>query len=88
MAAILAAQKHLPLAHLPVSWDIARYPDACQHVIGEGQLMTSGLLWTERMNPQSAGKVMELEDLLNTYGTQDVVVPLGPMQIIQFTQIA
>ena len=88
MAAILAAQKHLPLAHLPVSWDIARYPDACQHVIGEGQLMTSGLLWTERMNPQSAGKVMELDALLETYGTQDVVIPLGPMQIIKFTEIA
>ncbi|PKE29050.1 CTP synthase [Rahnella sp. AA] len=88
MAAILAAQKHLPLAHLPVSWDVARYPDACQHVIGEGQLMTSGLLWTERLNPQSAGKVMALDDLLNTYGTQDVVIPLGPAQIIQFTQIA
>ncbi|CAM3774489.1 MULTISPECIES: glutamine amidotransferase-related protein [Rahnella] len=88
MAAILAAQKHLPLAHLPVSWDIARYPDACQHVIGEGQLMTSGLLWTERLNPQSAGRVMELDELLDTFGTQDVVIPLGPMQIIQFTHIA
>ncbi|AVF34007.1 glutamine amidotransferase-related protein [Rahnella sikkimica] len=88
MAAILAAQKNLPLAHLPVSWDVARYPDACQHVIGEGQLMTSGLLWTERLNPQSAGKVMELDQLLETYGTQDVIIPLGPMQIVQFPQIA
>ncbi|WP_198670064.1 gamma-glutamyl-gamma-aminobutyrate hydrolase family protein [Rahnella sp. NRRL B-41462] len=88
MAAILAAQKDLPLAHLPVSWDTARYPDACQHVVGEGQRVTSGLLWAERLILQSAGKVMKLEELLKTYGTGDVVIPLGPIQIIQFTQVA
>ena len=88
MAAILAAQKDLPLAHLTVSWDTARYPDACQHVVGEGQRVTSGLLWAERLILQSAGKVMKLEELLKTYGTGAVVIPLGPMQIIQFTQIA
>ncbi|MDR3430914.1 MAG: gamma-glutamyl-gamma-aminobutyrate hydrolase family protein [Rouxiella aceris] len=88
MASILADLRQQALAHLPVQWDRQRYADACQHVIAQGELVTSGLLWRERISGISAGKVWRLDELLSQHGDKDWVIPLGPAQLATFSRLA
>jgi len=88
MASVLACQRGVGLAHLPVDWNKQRYADACQHVTAEGELVSSGLLWYERLSGKSAGKVWQLDDLLSLHGGKDWVIPLGPSQLESFTKLA
>lgn len=88
MAAVLAEQRDAELAHLAVEWDRQSYADACQHVTPEGHLVTSGLLWHERLGAMSAGKVWQLDDLLSLHGGKDYIVPLAPVQLASFTRLA
>ncbi|MGL6017305.1 MAG: glutamine amidotransferase-related protein, partial [Gibbsiella quercinecans] len=53
MAAILSNALRLPMAHLPAAWNLAHYADACQHVTAGGTLVTSGLVWYERLTGQT-----------------------------------
>ncbi|TCV95175.1 glutamine amidotransferase-related protein [Biostraticola tofi] len=77
MAAILAARLAIPLVHLEVDWRHSAYADACQHVIGEGKLTGSGLLWAERLLGGSAGQATGLKTLLADAATGFRVVVLA-----------
>ncbi|WP_225741491.1 glutamine amidotransferase-related protein [Rouxiella badensis] len=88
MAGVLASQRGVELAHLNVEWDTQRYADACQHVTAAGDLVTSGLLWYERLSGKSAGRVWQLDDLLSLHGAKDWIIPLGPSQLASFTRLA
>ncbi|MEG3132605.1 gamma-glutamyl-gamma-aminobutyrate hydrolase family protein [Rouxiella sp. T17] len=88
MAAILAGQQGKPLAHLAVDWNKAAYADACQHVTANGHLVTSGLLWHERLNGKSAENFWPLESLINSSSSQDLIVPLAPSQQVTFNRFA
>jgi CTP synthase len=88
MASILAESRQVQLAHIPVVWDLQRYPDACQFVTSNGALVTSGLLWYERLSGSSTGEVRVLDDLLARHGSEDWVIPLGPSQLQMFTRLA
>ncbi len=84
MAAILAARLHSPLAYLEPEWDLSRYPDARQHVTAAGVLVTSGLIWHERLGGRTAQRVPDwaaLADLPEPADGRAWVIPLGPSQL-------
>lgn len=83
MAAILADRLRLPLVHLAQEWDLALYPDACQHAIAAGSLVTSGLIWHERLSGQSAGAARRWSALSELAAGRDWVIPLGPAQLAE-----
>ncbi|HEY0210739.1 glutamine amidotransferase-related protein [Acerihabitans sp.] len=83
MAAILAARLRLPLAHLAQEWDLALYPDACQHAPAVGPLVASGLIWQERLGVQGAGAAKHWSELPDVPSGQDWVIPLGPAQLAE-----
>ncbi|EIC84089.1 gamma-glutamyl-gamma-aminobutyrate hydrolase family protein [Serratia sp. M24T3] len=87
MASVISAQYGTELAHLSESWDTSRYADACQHVTAEGNLVSSGLLWHERLNQKSPGKAWNLAELLRAHGNRDWVIPLGPSGLANFAQL-
>ncbi|MBU9826083.1 glutamine amidotransferase-related protein [Rahnella perminowiae] len=76
MAAILAELRALPLCHFPVSHDAQRYPNARQHVTAQGQAITSGLVWLERLTGRDAGEESGIESLIYRALKEDIVVPL------------
>ena len=80
MAAIVAAQRQLPLLHLAADYDTGRFPDACQHVLRHGGLVTSGLLWLERMTGRSPGAALTPAACAQRAAREDCVVPIGPSQ--------
>lgn len=86
MAAILSNALRLPMAHLPVAWNLAHYADACQHVTAGGTLVTSGLVWYERLTAQTLAAPITPATLLGQ--RQDGVVPLGPSQLAHFPALA
>lgn len=88
MAAILAELRALPLCHFPVSHDARCFPNARQHVTAQGQALTSGLLWLERLTGRGAGAESSLESLIYRALKEDVVVPLRePISASLATQI-
>ncbi|WP_413739463.1 glutamine amidotransferase-related protein [Sodalis sp. RH14] len=83
MAAILARRLRLPLAHLAIAWDTALYPDACQHAIAAGALVTSGLIWHERLSGDTIDTPKRWSELAALPAGRDWVIPLGPAQLAE-----
>jgi len=80
MAAILAELRALPLCHLPATHDAKRYANARQHVTAQGHLLTSGLVWLERLTGRGAGAECDLKSLIARALKEDIVVPsTGPL---------
>jgi len=77
LAAILAELRALPLCHLPVRFDNQRFINSRQYISPQGQQITSGLLWLERLTGRGAGAEFELESLINRAVKEDIVVPLN-----------
>lgn len=77
LAAIFAELRALPLCHLPVSFDSKRFINARQYVCAEGEQVTSGLLWLERLTGHGAKGEFDMESLLNRAVKEDIVVPLN-----------
>lgn len=77
LAAILAELRALPLCHLPVSYDSKRFINARQYISPQGQQISSGLLWLERLTGRGAGAEFNLESLINRALKEDIVVPLN-----------
>ena len=75
MAAILAELRALPLCHLPVTHDAKRFANARQHVTAQGQQLTSGLVWLERLTGRSPGAEMDLDSLITRALREDIVIP-------------
>lgn len=75
MAAILAELRALPLCHLPVTHDAKRFANARQHVTAQGQLLTSGLVWLERLTGRSPGAEMDVDALITRALREDIVIP-------------
>jgi CTP synthase len=78
MAAVVAHHLGLDLHHTPTRHDLARHADAAQHVVATGDLVTSGLLWYERLTGRSLAPTVDVDRLAEFAGRGDVVVPLGP----------
>lgn len=78
LAAIVAADRGAPLAHLPAAFDTGRHPDAVQHVAASGVLVPSGLLWFERLAGRDVLAATTVEAVLGEAARRDVVVPLHP----------
>ncbi|MES4611733.1 MAG: glutamine amidotransferase-related protein [Ewingella sp.] len=75
MAAILAELRALPLCHLPVTHDAKRFTNARQHVTAQGQQVTSGLVWLERLTGRSPGAEMDFDSLITRALREDIVIP-------------
>ncbi|WP_213990572.1 gamma-glutamyl-gamma-aminobutyrate hydrolase family protein [Sodalis sp. dw_96] len=80
MAAIVSARRQLPLLHLTADYDTGLFPDACQHALRHGGLVTSGLLWLERMTGRSPGAALTPAACAQRAAQEDCVVPIGPSQ--------
>ena len=80
MAAAAATERQLPLLHLAADYDTRRYPDACQHVLRDGGLVTSGLLWLERLTGRSPGQTLTPAACAQQAAGADCVIPIGPSQ--------
>ncbi len=76
LAAILAELRALPLCHLPVTYDSKRFTNSRQYISPQGQQISSGLLWLERLTGRDAGAEFTLESLINRALKEDIVVPL------------
>ncbi|WP_413733427.1 glutamine amidotransferase-related protein [Sodalis sp. RH21] len=83
MAAILADRLRLPLTHLAQAWDLAAYPDACQHAAAAGPLVASGLIWHERLGGRGVGAAKNWSELAELPAGQDWVIPLGPAHLAE-----
>lgn len=77
-AAIFAAEKAASFMHLPVLCDETRFPDACQHVTVDGTLVTSGLVWAERLSGRAVRAASSVAEILILAATDDVAVPIHP----------
>lgn len=78
LAAMLAELRALPLLHLPVSHDEARFPGGRQHITAQGQRVSSGLLWVERLTGRDAGAETPWERVRERAQREDLVVPVNP----------
>jgi len=83
LAAILAELRALPLLHLPVSHDEARFPGGRGHITAQGQRVSSGLLWVERLTGRDAGPETPWEKVRARALTEDLVVPVNPALLPQ-----
>ena len=87
-AAIFAAETGAVFTHLPVQFDETRYADARQHVTVDGTLVTSGLLWSERLGGQPVHAPDSVENILMSAAAGNVVVPVDPRMANTFTALA
>ncbi|WKZ91647.1 glutamine amidotransferase [Chimaeribacter arupi] len=78
LAAMLAELRALPLLHLPVSHDEERFPGGRQHITAQGQRVSSGLLWVERLTGRDAGAETPWERVRERALNEDLVVPVNP----------
>jgi len=77
LAAILAELRALSLCHLPVSYDAKRFAHGRQYVTSQGQEITSGLVWLERLTGRDAGNELPLPSLINRAMKEDIVLPVN-----------
>jgi CTP synthase len=77
-AAIFAAETGAAFMHLPVLFDETRFADACQHVTVDGTLVTSGLVWTERLGGRPVRAASSIDHVLTSAATGDIAVPVHP----------
>jgi CTP synthase len=78
LAAVLANVRHATLMHVKAVWDDQVFADAAQHVTADGQLVSSGLVWAERLGVQAVTSPVTASELLDRAAHEDVVVPLHP----------
>jgi CTP synthase len=78
LAAVLAQVRHATLMHVKAVWDDQVFPDAAQHVTADGQLVSSGLVWAERLGVRAVPSPVTASELLDRAAYEDVVVPLHP----------
>jgi CTP synthase len=78
LAAVLAHVRHATLMHVKAVWDHQVFPDAAQHVTADGQLVSSGLVWAERLSVRAVPCPVTASELLDRAAYEDVVVPLHP----------
>jgi CTP synthase len=78
LAAILANARHATLMHVKAVWDDQVFADAAQHVTADGQLVSSGLVWAERLGVRAVSSPVTANELLDRAAREDVVVPLHP----------
>ena len=78
LAAILANARHATLMHVKAVWDDQVFADAAQHVTADGQLVSSGLVWAERLGVRAVSSPVTANELLDRAAREDVVVLLHP----------
>jgi CTP synthase len=78
LAAVLANARHATLVHVKAVWDDQVFADAAQHVTADGLLVSSGLVWAERLGVRAVSSPVAASELLDRAAHQDVVVPLHP----------
>ena len=78
LAAVLANVRHATLMHVKAVWDDQVFADAAQHVTADGQLVSSGLVWAERLGVRAVTSPVTASELLDRAAHEDVVVPLHP----------
>ncbi|SOE96258.1 CTP synthase [Burkholderia sp. D7] len=78
LAAVLANVRHGTLMHVEAVWDEQVFADAAQHVTADGLLVSSGLVWAERLGVQTVSSPVTASELLDRATREDVVVPLHP----------
>ncbi|MFK4444715.1 CTP synthase [Caballeronia udeis] len=78
LAAVLANVRHATLMHMEAVWDEQVFADAAQHVTADGLLVSSGLVWAQRLGVQTVSSPVTASALLDRAAREDVVVPLHP----------